>query len=379
MIAEHPLVDVYSQLPIEPVRGDGVFVYTDTGRRILDMYGGHATASLGYAHPALLAALRKQSQELFFQSNIVPLAIRDKAAKALVSFAPEGISSVFFVNSGAEANENALRLACRFTGRGKVVTISGGFHGRTAAAAALTDGADRWYGFPRAPFDVVRVSRESVDELVNAIDETVAAVMFEPVQGIGGAFAAGREFLQAARDRCSATGSLLIFDEVQCGVGRTGHPFAAQYFSVTPDMITTAKAIAGGFPAGALLMSPALGDFVGRGDMGSTFGGGPMACALIEAVISTIHRDNLLQNVQDVSAYLFENIRVGPVTDVQGVGFLIGLRTSRPASEIRAELLDHDILAGGAADPNIVRLLPSLILQKEHVDLLIAALATIGK
>ncbi|MDH3719415.1 MAG: aminotransferase class III-fold pyridoxal phosphate-dependent enzyme, partial [Planctomycetota bacterium] len=326
---------------------------------------------------ALVSALKDQSEKLFFQSNAVPLTIRQEAAQLLVDFAPESIDHVFFVNSGAEANENALRLACRYTHRSTVIAVNGGFHGRTAGAATVTDGSSKWYGFPRTPFDVIRIARDDVDGLSKNMSGDVAAIIVEPVQGIAGAIPLSAEFLQVAREQADKNGALLIFDEVQCGMGRTGHPFAAQYFGVTPDILTSAKGLAGGFPAGALLMKENLASFLSTGDLGSTFGGGPMACALIKAVIDTIHQEALLENVQAVSAYLFTNARIGPVVDVQGVGFLIGLRTSRPAVDVRSELLERNILTGGSADPHIVRLLPPLILTTEHVDVLLTALRAI--
>jgi acetylornithine/succinyldiaminopimelate/putrescine aminotransferase len=330
-------------------------------------------ALLGYAHPRLLAALSRQAAELFFQSNVVPLAVRARAARRLVEFGPAGLSRAFLVNSGAEANENALRLAVRHTGRAHVVALTGSFHGRTAAAAAVA-----WYGFPRAPFDVSFVPRGDVAALEGAIRSApTAALILEPVQGMGGAVALGGGYLAAARELTRGAGAMLIFDEVQCGMGRTGQPFAAQTWGVTPDLLTTAKGLAGGFPAGAVLVSPEIAAGVRRGDLGSTFGGGPMACALIEEVIAAIDEDGLLARVRALSRRIRETCQVGPVTAIQGEGFLLGLRTTRPASEIQGELLARNILTGTSADPQVVRLLPPLVLEEEHVAALAAALAEI--
>ena len=374
--AKSPLLPVYAQTPVEPLRGDGVWLETAEGRRLLDFYGGHAVALLGYRHPRLLAALANQAEALFFQSNSVPLAVRERAAVALARFAPEGLGNVFFVNSGAEANENALRLAVRATGRSKIVALEGAFHGRTAAAAAVTWGSDKWYGFASKPFDAVFVPRGDRDALAAALDGA-AALIVEPVQGMAGAVDLGGEYLEAARELTAAAGALLVFDEVQCGMGRTGWPFAAQMHGVTPDLLTTAKGLAGGFPAGALLVSDALAGVVRLGDLGTTFGGGPMACALIETVIETIEEASLLQRVRALSLDLRERCAVGPVVGVQGAGFLLGLRTTRPAKEIASELLLRDIVVGSSADPHVVRLLPPLVLQPAHVDALAAALAEI--
>ena len=371
------LLPVYAHTPIEPVWGEGVTVHTRDGRELLDFYGGHAVALLGYRHPRLLAALGGQAKELFFQSNSVPLAVRARAAERLVHFGPAGLTRAFLVNSGAEANENALRLAFRHTGRSRVIALEGAFHGRTAAAAAVSWKSQGWYGFPRTPFDVTFVPRRDSDALRTALGPDVAAVIVEPVQGLAGAVDMGAEYLADIRELTRAAGALLIFDEVQCGMGRTGQPFAAQTYGVTPDILTTAKGLAGGFPAGAVLVSDAVVQGLKTGDLGSTFGGGPLACALIEAVIETIEQDDLLPRVRQLSQLIRETCQVGPVTGIQGEGFLLGLRTTRPARAIVDELLTKGILAGTSGDPNVVRLLPPLVLQEAHVQILARALSEV--
>ena len=374
------LLPVYAHTPVEPVRGEGAIVHTRDGRRLIDFYGGHAVALLGYRHPRLVAALGHQAAELFFQSNSVPLSLRARAAGRLVRFGPEGLTRAFLVNSGAEANENALRLAFRHTKRTRVVALEGAFHGRTAGAAAVTWKSERWYGFPRAPFDVTFVPRGDLAALEAALGPNAAAaaaLIVEPIQGQAGAVDLGAEYLAAARELTRRAGALLIFDEVQCGMGRTGHPFAAQAYGVTPDLLTTAKGLAGGFPAGAVLASDAVAAGLGHGDLGSTFGGGPLACALIETVIDTIESAGLLARVRTLSRQIRETCQVGPVRSVQGDGFLLGLRTSRPAKGIVNELLDRGILAGTSGDPDVVRLLPPLVLEESHVETLARALAEI--
>jgi acetylornithine/succinyldiaminopimelate/putrescine aminotransferase len=287
---------------------------------------------------------------------------------------------VFFVNSGAEANENALKIALKITGVKKVVAVEGSFHGRTAAAGAVTWGAQKkWYGFPRTPFDVQFIPRGDVGALELAIKDDTAAVIVEPIQGVAGAVDLPKEFLQALRHRCSEMGSLLIFDEVQCGVGRTGFPFAANMYGVTPDMITTAKALGAGFPVSALLLANHVASGLKTDDLGTTFGGGPMACAVVEAVIDIIEREKLLENVQKRSAEIREKCVVGPIIGTQGAGLLLGLRTQRPAKEIHGELLKRGILTGTSGDPNVIRVLAPFILATEHVEMLRAALADIGK
>ena len=372
------LLQVYAQLPIEPDSAEGVYLHCGS-RRIIDFYGGHAVAALGYAHPDLLATLNRQAENMYFQSNAVALEVRAQAADALVSIAPPGLSRVFFVNSGAEANENALRIACRTTGRARVLALEHGFHGRTAASAAVTWGAAKsWYGFPRAPFDVDFIPRDDIAKAEALIDGTTAAVIIEVVQGLAGAYDLDPAFVAAVAAACKRHGALLIVDEVQSGVGRTGAAFAAELYGLQPDLLTTAKALGGGFPCSALLLTEDLAAQLKSGDLGTTFGGGPMACALVSTVIEVIKRDRLLENVRTLSAELQKSAITGPVTGVQGRGFLLGLRCKRPAKDVQAALLARDILVGTSSDPAVVRLLPPLTLERQHVQTLCAALADIG-
>jgi acetylornithine/N-succinyldiaminopimelate aminotransferase len=374
-----PLAAVFAQYPIEVVSAEGVWLTTRTGARILDLYGGHAVAALGYGHPGWTRALQAQADACQFQTNAVAMDVRVRAARRLVKFAGLGLDTVFFVNTGAEANENALKMAFRTTSRAEVVALEHGFHGRTAAAGAVTWGAaQKWYGFPRAPFDVSFVPRRDAAAIRRSVTERTAAVIVEPVQGLGGAFDLGAEFLKAVRERCDEVGALLIFDEVQCGVGRTGHPFAANMYGVTPDMITTAKALGNGFPCAALLMSPRVAAALKIDALGTTFGGGPLACAVIEAVIEAIESEDLLARVRRIGALLRERCRVGPVYADQGAGLLIGLRTASPAKDVQAKLLERGILAGTSSDPHILRVLAPYVLEEEHVERLRNALAAIG-
>ena len=373
------LAQVFAQYPIEVAHGEGVWLHARDGRKVLDFYGGHAVAGLGYGHPRWLAALERQARQMAFQTNALPMVIRERAAARLTKFAGLGLDTVFWINSGAEANENALKLAFKITGRSKVVALEHGFHGRTAAAGAVTWGAlEKWYGFPRTPFDVTFIARDKPLAAGRSIDRETAAVIVEPIQGVGGAYDVGKPMLEALRRRCDEVGALLIFDEVQCGVGRTGSPFAANYYNVAPDMITAAKALGNGFPVSALLLSRGVSNQLKFDDLGTTFGGGPMACAVAEAVIDTIESESLLANVRQVSAYIRSSCIIGPVTGVQGAGFLLGLKTSRPAKEVQAALIAKNILTGTSGDPNILRLLPAYILNEGHVDILSAALAKIS-
>ncbi len=372
------LANVFAQYPIEVQRGEGVWLYARDGRKILDFYGGHAVAGLGYGHPRWLAALENQARQMAFQTNALPMPVRERAAARLVKFAGLGLDTVFWINSGAEANENALKLAFKMTGRDKVVALEQGWHGRTAAAGAVTWGAmEKWYGFPRRPFEVSFTPRNDPSALEFVIDNNTAAAIVEPVQGVGGAYDVGKPMLQALRKRCDEVGAVLIFDEVQCGMGRTGKPFGANYFGVTPDILTAAKALGNGFPVSAIMINAKIAQQIRYDDMGTTFGGGPMACAVAEAVIDTIESESLMANVQQVSDYMRSSCVVGPVTGTQGAGFLLGLKTSRAAKEVQAALMQKNILTGTSGDPHILRLLPAYIMNEGHVDQLSDALAKI--
>ena len=372
------LAQVFAQFPIEIAHGEGVWLTARDGRKILDFYGGHAVAGLGYGHPRWLAALERQARQMPFQTNALPMAVRERAAARLVRFAGLGLDTVFWLNSGAEANENALKLAFKITGRSRAVALEHGFHGRTAAAGALTWGAAaKWYGFPRTPFEVSFAPRDNLGALDAHVTAETAGVIVEPIQGVGGAYDLSKNFLSVLRRRCDEVGALLIFDEVQSGMGRSGAAFAAHASGVVPDMLTTAKALGNGFPVSALMLSRRVSKQLKVDDLGTTFGGGPMACAVAEAVIDTIESESLLANVREVSTYLRAHCLVGPVTGVQGAGFLLGLKTSRPAKEVQAALLEQNILTGTSADPKILRLLPAYIINESHVDRLIAALARI--
>jgi len=370
------LAPVFAQYPLEVVSAAGVWLTNSRGERVLDLYGGHAVAGLGYAHPGFTAALARQAQSCNFQTNAVAMAVRARAAQALVRFSRLPFASVFLVNSGAEANENALKIALRASGRSHVAAVEGGFHGRTAAAGAVTWGArEKWYGFPRTPFDVSFIARGDLAAIEAEVTGRTAAVIVEPVQGLAGAVDLGAPFLAALRRRCDAVGACLIFDEVQCGVGRTGAPFAANLYEVTPDVLTTAKALGNGFPCAAVLLSAPLTAALKTESLGTTFGGGPMACAAILAVLEAIEGEGLLERVTRIGAYIRAQCLVGPVTAHQGAGLLVGLRTTAPARQVQAQLLECGILAGTSSDPHVLRLLPPYILEEEHVDMLRDALA----
>ncbi|MGB5332863.1 MAG: aminotransferase class III-fold pyridoxal phosphate-dependent enzyme [Woeseiaceae bacterium] len=371
-------IPVYGQLPFVPERASGCDIFTKDGRRILDLYGGHAVAALGYGHPRLVRAIEKQNKQLLFQSNAVALEIRAQAAESLVRIAPQWIERVFFVNSGAEANENALRMACVATGRKKVLAITHGFHGRTAAAGAATWNSGKWYGFPSKPFDVDFIPRNDVAEAEAMISSDIAAVIVEPVQGVAGAYDLSTDFLETLRKKTREHDVVLIADEVQSGMGRCGQFFGVQVHGIDPDIITSAKSLGSGVPCGAVLCTQKIAAHFGPGDLGTTFGGGPLAAAAIAATIEAIEAEGLLANVRQREAQIREQCVTGPVVKIQGMGLLLGLVCDRPAKEVQSALLEHDILTGTSSDPDVLRILAPLVLESGHVDHLAQALEAIS-
>jgi acetylornithine/N-succinyldiaminopimelate aminotransferase len=366
------LMPVYAQFPIRPVRGRGSWLIDDEGAEWLDAYGGHAVAASGHSHPDVVRAISDQAAELLFYSTAVPHPARERLARTLVDLCPKPLCRVFLCNSGAEANENALHLARRHTGRQGIVSIRGGWHGRTAATLACTDGeryeeAARRSGIPlsrKVPFD-------DAAALSAAVDDTVAAVIIEPVQGFAGARDCQPTFLQAARRCCDRHGAVLIFDEVQCGVGRCGAFSAAESFGVTPDVITFAKGLAAGLPIGAVIATEELTEDLVIGDLGSTFGGGPVPCAAASANIGVIERERLIENAVEVGGYLTRNLLKMGVTRVSGRGLLLGLHLGQSAKSVQQQLFQHRILTGTATDPDVLRLLPPLSFSHAEADILL--------
>ena len=372
------LLPVYAPMPVRPVRGHGSWLVDEDGLEWLDAYGGHAVASTGHSHPDVVRAVAEQAARLLFYSTAVPLPQREALAEKLAELCPDPLGRVFLCNSGAEANENALHLARRHTERQTIVTVRGGWHGRTAATLACTDGpryeqVARHAGVPlsrKVPFD-------DIVALDAAIDDTVAAVLVEPVQGFAGARACSVEFLEAARRITDERGAVLLFDEVQCGVGRCGAFTAAEAVGVTPDALTLAKGLAGGLPIGAVVASPRLTESLTLGDLGSTFGGGPVPCAAALANIAVIEREGLIPNAVEVGGHLTRGARALGVRQVSGLGLLLGLHLDRPAVEIQRALFARHVLTGTASDPQVLRLLPPLSFSRREADLLLAALAEV--
>jgi acetylornithine/N-succinyldiaminopimelate aminotransferase len=369
------LLPVYAQMPVRPVRGRGSWLIDEDGHEWLDAYGGHAVASTGHSHPDVVRAIADQAAALLFYSTAVPHPAREQLAEKLAELCPEPLGRVFFCNSGAEANENALHLARRHTGRRGIVSLRGGWHGRTAATLACTDGPRYEEAAGRAGVPLSRkVPFNDIAALWSTVDETVAAVILEPVQGFAGARDCAPEFLRAAREVSDQRGAVLIFDEVQCGVGRCGGFSAAESFGVVPDILTFAKGLAAGLPIGAMITSPALTACLTPGDLGSTFGGGPVPCAAALANIGVIERDGLMRNAVEIGEYLAQGARALGVRRVSGRGLLLGLHLDCPALEVQQALFGHRILTGTATDPRVLRLLPPLSFSRGESEVLLAGL-----
>ena len=369
------LLPVYAQMPVRPVSGRGSWLFDEDGREWLDAYGGHAVASTGHCHPHVVQAIGQQAATLLFYSTAVPHPNRERLADRLAALCPDPLARVFFCNSGAEANENALGIARRHTGRQTIVSLRGGWHGRTAATLAITDGAKYEEGARRAGVPLSRkVPVDDVAALDAAVDDTIAAVVMEPVQGLAGARDLSVEFLRAARRLCDARGALLVFDEVQCGVGRCGAFTAAEAYGVVPDVLTLAKGLASGLPIGAMMTTPAIGDRLAVGDLGSTFGGGPVPCAAALATLDVIERENLIANAVEVGDYIRAGALALGIPAVTGRGLLVGLRLGRPAVPVQRALFERRVLTGTASDPEVLRLMPPLSFNRREADLLLGAL-----
>ena len=372
-------IPTYKKMPIALVRGEGCTVWDAEGKAYLDFYGGHCVTMLGHCPPRVVAAIQAQASALMFYSNAVYSPVRAEAAALLASMAPEGLSHVFFCNSGTEANETALKLARTWTGKTGVVAMDHGFHGRTLGSLAATWGANY-----RAPYAGILPEThfvpfgdfEALTVIMAACKEDIAAIILEPIQSMAGVTEAPAAYFQQLRNLCDWHHVALIFDEVQTGVGRTGTFSISESFGMKPDMISLAKSLGSGVPVGAVLISDEIAGTVKYGDQGTTFGGGMLAMAALKATLETIRDENLMPR----AARLFDRIEAGlrpHVVDVRGRGCLIGVVLSEPAAPVLAALRNEGILAGSASDPNVIRLMPPLNTTDEAIDTMVEAFTRI--
>lgn len=361
------LFDVYPLFDIEIVKGEGCYAYDANGNKYLDLYGGHAVISVGHSHPHYLKALQEQASKLVFYSNSVINSLQQKLADKLGKVSGYDDYQLFLINSGAEANENALKLASFYTGRSRVIAFGKAFHGRTSLAVEATDNpkivapinANNHVTFlPLNDLDTVK------EELAKG---DVCAVIVEGIQGVGGIRIPTTEFLQGLRQLCDQSGAVLILDEIQSGYGRSGKFFAHQYSGVRPDIITMAKGIANGFPMGGVLISPKFTPVYGQ--LGTTFGGNHLACAAAIAVLEIFEQENLVENARCVGEYLKkELLKIPQIKEVRGEGLMIGLEFDYPVKDLRSRLIHEQRVFTGASGTNVIRLLPPLVLTLEQAD-----------
>lgn len=360
------LFDVYSLYDIEPVSGAGCHVFTADGTDYLDLYGGHAVISIGHAHPRYVKAVSDQVARLGFYSNSVINSLQERLADILGSLCGYPDYQLFLCNSGAEANENAFKLASFATGRPKLLAFSKAFHGRTSGAVAATDNPKI-----QAPFNATKNVTFVPFGDIEAVRRELASgeycgVIIEGIQGVAGIKVPDDQFLRDLREATKATGTLLILDEIQSGMGRTGKFFAHQYSGIRPDIITMAKGIANGFPMGAILISPSIE--ATKGMLGTTFGGNHLACAAAIATLSVVADENLIANAATVGSYLQRQLsEMDGLTDVRGRGLMIGIDLPEGAAKRKRLLFDRHIFTGGAG-PDTIRLLPALCLSLDEAD-----------
>lgn len=373
------LFNVYPLFNINPIKAQGSFLWDDKGEQYLDFYGGHAVISIGHNHPHYQNKLKDQLEKISFYSNSVQNELQTELAEKLGKLSGYEEYNLFLCNSGAEANENALKLASFHNGKSKVLYFSGSFHGRTSAAVSVTDN-------PKivAPVNFSERFIKSEWNDVQQLEETfekfgseISSVIIEGIQGVGGIMIPTPEFLSKIKELCEKYDAVLILDEVQSGYGRSGYFFAHQEFGVEADIITTAKGMGNGFPVGGVLIHPKFQ--ASNGLLGTTFGGNHLACAASIAVLDVMKEENLLENAQQMGEYIENEIKDLPhIKSIRRKGLMIGIELDGDCSEIRKSLLfDHHIFTGNSNDKTVLRILPALNIKKEETDLFINALKVV--
>ncbi len=368
------LFNVYPLFDITPEKAKDVYVYDENGTQYLDLYGGHAVISIGHSHPTYVGKLQQQLNTIGFYSNSIQNPLQQQLAEKLTEASGCKFYELFLCNSGAEANENAIKLASFHTQKHKVVAFKNGFHGRTSAAVAATDNP-KIVAPINAQQEVEFVEYGDIETLTTILAKgDVCAVITEIIQGVGGLDEASTEFYKTVEKLCRQFGTLFIADEVQSGFGRTGDFFAFQKHEIEPDIISMAKGMGNGFPVGGILIHPKIKASYGL--LGTTFGGNHLACTAALAVIETIQEEKLLDNVEEISTYFIDKLsQISEIKKVKGRGLMLGLEFDFPIAELRKELIyNHHIFTGSSKNPNLLRILPSLTVKKEHVAIFINAL-----
>ena len=361
------LYDVYPLFDIEIEKGDGCYTYDTEGTKYLDLYGGHAVISVGHSHPHYLKALNEQASKLVFYSNSVINSLQQKLADKLGKISGYDDYQLFLINSGAEANENALKLASFYNGKKRVIAFDKAFHGRTSLAVEATDNP-KIVAPINANGHITFVPLNDIESVKAELAKgDVSAVIIEGIQGVGGIRIPDVDFMQALREECDKYDVVLIADEIQSGYGRSGKFFAHQYTGVRPDVITVAKGIANGFPMGGVLISPKFTPIYGQ--LGTTFGGNHLACAAAIAVLEIFEQENLVENARKVGEYLMTELKqISGIKEVRGRGLMIGMEFDYPVKELRTRLIKDEKVFTGATGTHMIRLLPPLVLTMEQAQ-----------
>jgi len=374
------LFNVYPRFDITPVRAKGVYLYDKNNQAYLDLYGGHGVISIGHGHPHYTDSLNRQINTIGFYSNSVNMPIQEELAKKLTAQSAYDEYKLFLVNSGAEANENALKLASFHTKKKKIVTFKNSFHGRTAAALSVTDKPKLFSPLNKNNFPVEMIELNNTAQLLNALEQKdVAAVIVEGIQGIGGLDMPSESYFQLLSSATKKHGALLILDEIQSGYGRSGQFFAHQYASIKADIITLAKGMGNGFPIGGLLINPDIASTYGM--LGTTFGGNHLACAAGIAVLDVLKQENLMNHVQQVSKEIrIKLAKIPSIKQIKGRGLMLGIEFDFPIKTLRKQLIfEHQILTGSSAKPNLLRILPPLNITMPEINPFFNALKNILK
>ena len=371
------LFDVYPLYNVTPVKGEGCYIYDENNIEYLDLYGGHGVISVGHSHPDYVAKVKEQLDNLGFYSNAIQNPLQVELADKLGEVSGCQKYSLFLCNSGAEANENALKLASFHKGNSRIISFKNSFHGRTSAAVAATDNPKI-----NAPLNkqqiVTFLNLNDADAVERELKKgDVCAVIIEGIQGVGGLDQGSSEFFNALESLCAKHDTVLILDEIQSGYGRSGKFFAFQHHNINPDIITTAKGMGNGFPIGGVLISPKLKASYGL--LGTTFGGNHLACAAAISVLEIIEKEDLLINVNEISDYFLSEIKqISQIKSSKGKGLMVGIEFDFDVGELRKKLIyDHHIFTGGAMNKKLLRILPPLTVKKEHIDTFVNALKEI--
>lgn len=373
VVEKKNLFDVYSIFPIEIQKALGSKLWDNNGQEYLDLYGGHAVISIGHSHPEYVSAITKQLKNIGFYSNSIQIKLQSQLAQKLGELSGYSGYNLFLCNSGAEANENAFKLASFYNGRKKIIAFKQGFHGRTSLAVAATDNPKIVAPINENP-NIIFLPLNDIEAFEKVFDKKTCCVIIEGIQGVGGINIPDAEFLQHLEKRCNENKSILILDEVQSGYGRTGKFFAHQHANIKPHIITIAKGMGNGFPVAGLLISPMIK--AQKEMLGTTFGGNYLACAAAISVLNVLEKEHLIENALVLGNYLKEAfLDIPQIKEVRGLGLMIGIELDQPCAEIRNTLLsEHKIFTGSSSNKNTLRILPSLAVTIEEIDQFIHAL-----